>query len=116
MPQSVLVRANNAEGMPVMMVINPDSVAAVTAMPPMQQGGQGGTAGASGAVGGNAGGPKTQQPGKRPAGAPRRRRRRFSGRISLDYVPRCCNSWSRGNGSLHARADVKGATTWLAKT
>ncbi|MDJ0387838.1 hypothetical protein QMO56_06905 [Roseomonas sp. E05] len=32
MPQSFLVRANDKQGRPVMMVINPDSITAVTAV------------------------------------------------------------------------------------
>ncbi len=43
MPESFLVRARNAEGQPVMMVVNPDSITAVT------QTGQGGPGSGQGA-------------------------------------------------------------------
>ena len=66
MPESFLVRAKNAEGLPVMMVINPDSVTEVTAMGAGS--GHAGTsrhgnagAGTSGTVGGNAAGKTNQQ-------------------------------------------------------
>jgi hypothetical protein len=42
MPESFLVRAQNKEGQPVMMIINPDSVTAVTALTP-----SGGSSGAA---------------------------------------------------------------------
>ena len=53
MPESFLVRAKNAEGMPVMMVVNPDSITAVTAMTPPSQtsGDHGGMSGQPGTVG-----------------------------------------------------------------
>ena len=44
MPESFLVRAKNRQGLPVMMIINPDSVTAVTAATP-GAGGSGGNAG-----------------------------------------------------------------------
>lgn len=51
MPESFLVRAKDPQGHPVMMVINPDSITAVTAMGPqngrMGQGGNGGAMGTS---------------------------------------------------------------------
>lgn len=64
MPESFLIRAKNAQGLPVMMVINPDSVTEVTAMKTSRRhgasSGQGNTgAGTTGTVGGNAG--KTNQ-------------------------------------------------------
>lgn len=40
MPHSYLVRAKDPDGNPVMMVVNPDSVAAVTAIGPKSSGNQ----------------------------------------------------------------------------
>lgn len=60
MPQSFLVRAKNAQGMPVMMVINPDSITAVTAMKAPHQGGQNGMSGSQPMVGSQSGNQKAQ--------------------------------------------------------
>ena len=53
MPQSFLVRAKDSSGNPVMMVINPDSVTAITRMsgPSANQSAQNGAAGSNGAMG-----------------------------------------------------------------
>ncbi|MGA9865408.1 MAG: hypothetical protein WBQ75_03095 [Acetobacteraceae bacterium] len=53
MPQSFLVRAKDSSGNPVMMVINPDSVTAVTRMggASASQSAQNGASGTSGAMG-----------------------------------------------------------------
>lgn len=60
MPESFLVRAKNSQGMPVMMVINPDSVTAVTAMGSKGGSSSGNPGGGTPSVGGSAGGTTSQ--------------------------------------------------------